>query len=174
MRITALLVACFAMFVIEFCRGASQLSPRPSLSLPVVKDSIEQAKAERHLYLGEVSLRKARNSLISSFLTLGLLYIVSLYWIGVALYHSIKAYNYYSSNTEVNQEDLEEAKKIFYRTSSLAILHLFLIMGIILLGTGTFSALQSSTLIGPKNLALLVLLLFLLCDLLFFKIFFKP
>lgn len=109
--------------------------------------------------------------MIASVLTLGLFYILAFFWLVVALYHLAKAYKYFKTFAS-NSEEFSLAQNLLQKAVSLAILHLFLILGVILFGTGVINFIQASSFFTTKNVAIIAILMLFICDLLFFKIIF--
>lgn len=171
MIIRYFLFCYFSILSIQFCNSATISVVKIDAQNILQKDSLDIAKAEKHLFAADSSFRKARNALISSVLTLGLFYIIALYWLVLALYHSKKANDYYSNYPD--SEEAKEAKSLFHKAIGLMILHLFLIVGILALTTGLVNFLQTSTLITPQSVALFAVFLLFICDLLFFNIIFS-
>lgn len=172
MIIRRLLFCYFIFFTVECCKGKTLVFFSTQGEKNIAIDSTDRNSAERHLLLSETSIRKARNALIASILTLGLFYILALYWLFVAIYHCIKAYNFYGKTNEYDEE-FKQARNLLAKTTALAIIHLFLIVGIIVLSSGIVNVLQAAVLANPKNAAIFAILMLFVCDLLFFKVIFN-
>jgi uncharacterized membrane protein len=144
---------------------------RPKEKVEMEKFAKKKAAAAEWLYLAKTQNKKARNSLIASFLTVGLFYPVAFIWLVLALLNSYKAYRFYRKfSTDENKR--WEAENTYQNSISILIVHLAILLSVLL-----YTTMPEFLLIGASFEEIFTFAIFcigtlLLGDLLFFKVIF--
>jgi hypothetical protein len=176
MRIFFLFSLFFLFFLSNNLAVALLPSPIDSLSPDIKIEELEmpdmtETEATALLLRGETQVRKARNAFIFSIITLGLFYILALFWLVAAFVSVTKARRYFRNFSD-NNEKKAEANRIFQKLMSVMMAHVvaFLLLGLLVLG---FSFTPIASLFTTlEGLSFFMLVLGGIGDYFFFHIFF--
>jgi hypothetical protein len=179
--------ALFFFFLLFSFSVFASIPYRTQDTIPLIKDKnieiiedqndisgsmIAEADAEKALIRAEEQVKKARNAFIFSILSLGLFYVLALYWEAAALYNATIARRFYR-NSSKHKSKKEAANKVFYKAIALLFAHIITLFILLLLINGDIILAIPELFSSPKGLGFLGVLLTGVADYFFFHIFFE-
>jgi uncharacterized membrane protein YidH (DUF202 family) len=179
--------ALFFLFLSFSFSILASIPYRTQDTIPVIKDknieiieeqedtntlSVAELAAEKALIRAEEQVKKARNAFIFSFLTLGLFYVLAIYWEASALYNATIARRFYRKSSK-RKKQKEAANIVFYKAIGLLLAHIITLFLLLLVINADIILAIPEIFSSPKGLGFLGVLLSAVADYFFFHVFFE-